>query len=272
MHACLTWLARPPCLQHGPSSSPVRLNVYDVGRTSIVQQFNQVSVVWLGQSGLFHVAVEVYGREWSFGKTAVPTETGIFCCEPRANPDHNYRCTVELQPTSLSRAAIEARLRTTADTWVGGKYDLLRKNCVHFCEQMAHMLAAGPLPQWVMKSSKAAAEMDSASAGAVGVAAGTLGLQSAATQSRAPQRSRAKQPGMTVKRAASFDLPRRPSRDRGDGLGEQPADPVRNIASAGRAIVRQLSFDRILDAGKRRTRTGSTLAGSGGENDLIVHP
>ena len=263
MHACLAWLARPPCLDAG--SSPVRLNVYDVGRTGIVQQFNHVSVVWLGQSGLFHVAVEVYGREWSFGKTAVPTDTGIFCCEPRANPDHNYRCTVELQPTSLSRAAIEARLRMTSDTWVGGKYDLLRKNCVHFCEQMALMLAAGPLPQWVMKSSKAAAEMDSASAGAVGVAAGALGLQSAVSQARAAQRSRAKQPGMTVKRAASFDLPRRQSRDPGD-----EHSPVNIAASAGRAIVRQLSFDRILDAGKRRT--GSRRAGSGSENDLIVDP
>jgi len=42
--------------------------------------------------------------------------------------------------------ALIARLQAE---WQGHSYELLGRNCVHFCEALSQALGAGPLPPWV---------------------------------------------------------------------------------------------------------------------------
>jgi hypothetical protein len=150
-----------------PDVTPVLLNVYDVGRFTVIRQLNN-GLRSFGQGGLFHVAIEVHDWEWSFGMTVNPDDPGVYKCVPRANPDHNYRCTVKLLPTALPPSAVQAMLAVARGKWTGGRYDVLRNNCGHFCESLALALGAGPLPRWVLFSSKTSTTIEEASAGAVG--------------------------------------------------------------------------------------------------------
>ena len=45
---------------------------------------------YLGIGGVFHGAVEVYHREWSYGATR-KDQTGVFCCKPKLCPMHTYK-------------------------------------------------------------------------------------------------------------------------------------------------------------------------------------
>ena len=36
-----------------------------------------------------------------------------------------------------------------AEQWPGNSYDLLRRNCCHFCEEFAEVLAVAKLPSWM---------------------------------------------------------------------------------------------------------------------------
>merc|ERR1712032_1579601 len=101
--------------------------------------------------GAFHAAVEVYGEEWSFYRTPNPTSCGVCkSLRPRNHPVHVYRQSVNLGQTKLKewevRYLIRARL---AHKWLGGTYDLLHRNCIHFCDELLLSLGVKPSPSWV---------------------------------------------------------------------------------------------------------------------------
>eukprot|EP00913_Durusdinium_trenchii_P034516 g32290.t1 len=109
---------------------PVRLNIYDLGKSNTVQNLNG----WLKPVGIgaFHCAVQVYGVEWSYGRSEEgpqdPQQTGVWSCLPRMCEDHTFR-----------------------EDWPMSDYDLLNKNCCHFCEELCQSLGLGPLPSRVKK-------------------------------------------------------------------------------------------------------------------------
>ena len=61
---------------------PVWLHVYDVGHAKIIHKLDVVLKDFLHVGGVFHGAVEVYGKEWSFGGTR-KNVSGVFGAPPK---------------------------------------------------------------------------------------------------------------------------------------------------------------------------------------------
>lgn len=133
--------------------TPVLLHVYDVTNSmsmranSAIVQLNKLMRDGLAFGGIFHGAVQVYEEEWSFGYCE--SGTGVFSCHPKLNPMYTYRETVPLGSTKLSRAQVEQILSDLSRDWPGYTYDLLSRNCNHFCEEFLERLGAPKLPPWV---------------------------------------------------------------------------------------------------------------------------
>jgi len=130
----------------------VLLHIYDVSRHASVQWINTVlankySPVKFG--GLFHVGVEVKGREWSFGHC--PVGTGVASATPRNQLGHNFRETVSLLPTKLSQEEIQAVLVALKEEYSGFSYNIFHRNCCHFADDFCQRLAVGRVPEWVYR-------------------------------------------------------------------------------------------------------------------------
>jgi len=49
----------------------------------------------------------------------------------------------------VSAAQFRRSIEGLQDEWQGWTYDLLSRNCNHFCEALVEILGVGPLPAWV---------------------------------------------------------------------------------------------------------------------------
>eukprot|EP00429_Kryptoperidinium_foliaceum_P021882 CAMPEP_0176144568 /NCGR_PEP_ID=MMETSP0120_2-20121206/73613_1 /TAXON_ID=160619 /ORGANISM="Kryptoperidinium foliaceum, Strain CCMP 1326" /LENGTH=347 /DNA_ID=CAMNT_0017480959 /DNA_START=59 /DNA_END=1099 /DNA_ORIENTATION=+ len=133
---------------------PVVLHVYDMGGDAVAQHLNQVfRPVGVGA---YHGAIEVYGREWSFGWS--DEGTGVFSCLPRHCPLHSYRETIRVGFTRMTKREVLSILRQLE--WPGSDYDLLRRNCCHWCAEFARRLGADPLPPWLNSLADEVAKID----------------------------------------------------------------------------------------------------------------
>merc|ERR1719277_1721999 len=103
---------------------PVTLHVYDLGTAF-------AGVNMLGRAvgtGAFHAAVEVHGKEWSFGAFSNgPHGSGIFWCPPKGCSAHSYREGLPMGNTTLSKKEFNRLLDRLAREWPGTDYDLLRR-------------------------------------------------------------------------------------------------------------------------------------------------
>ncbi|KAH6770902.1 PPPDE putative thiol peptidase family protein [Perilla frutescens var. hirtella] len=130
----------------------VILHVYDVTNSgsdktnNTIMQINKIFKDGIGLGGIFHSAV--YGdEEWSFG--FCDHGTGVFSCPPTKNPMYTYRESIILGKTSFSIFKVNQILRELSREWPGQSYDLLSKNCNHFCDQFCERLGVPKLPGWV---------------------------------------------------------------------------------------------------------------------------
>jgi deubiquitinase DESI2 len=126
---------------HALQSTKVFLNVYDLSPA------NEYLVPFLGL-GLHHSGVEISGREYSYGSGG-----GIFEGPPRTAPGARFRCQVELGTIDagigskeLNRALDE--LRHHRGFGPNG-YNLVRRNCNHFCNALSWQLLRRPIPAYV---------------------------------------------------------------------------------------------------------------------------
>lgn len=142
-----------------PASS-VLLNVYDVGAAELVQKINRWGTmndrVLLG--GVFHVGVQAYGHEYSYGFIEHAGDSGVCDCPPRCNPQHTYKCTVDLGVTERSEDAVSALVQQMAMSalWEGCVYDLLHHNCLHFARALCTELGVRRMPNWLDRFGRAA--------------------------------------------------------------------------------------------------------------------
>ncbi|KAK9812928.1 hypothetical protein WJX72_005911 [[Myrmecia] bisecta] len=132
--------------------SVVQLHVYDVTSTSsentniAIQRLNDMGRI-IGSGGVFHGALEVNGVEWSYG--FCEHGTGVYGCEPKKNPMYTFRESIVLGVTSLSDASMREVITRLQREWPGCSYDLLTRNCCHFCEELAKQLGVSKLPGWL---------------------------------------------------------------------------------------------------------------------------
>eukprot|EP00249_Psilotum_nudum_P014506 c24856_g1_i3 orf=595-1341(+) len=138
----------------------VFVHVYDVTNSASVKtnaaivQLNKLLRDGIGLGGVFHSAVEVYDHEeWSFGYCE--NGSGVFSCSKKGNPMYTYRETVSLGYTNCSSLKVNQILTELSREWPGYSYDLLSRNCNHFCDQFCERLGVQKLPAWVNRFANA---------------------------------------------------------------------------------------------------------------------
>eukprot|EP00416_Gambierdiscus_australes_P027381 CAMPEP_0171073426 /NCGR_PEP_ID=MMETSP0766_2-20121228/11507_1 /TAXON_ID=439317 /ORGANISM="Gambierdiscus australes, Strain CAWD 149" /LENGTH=193 /DNA_ID=CAMNT_0011530117 /DNA_START=78 /DNA_END=655 /DNA_ORIENTATION=- len=101
-------------------------------------------------TGAFHCGLEVHQREWSY------EGEGIYCCGPKLWSQGSYFEAVPLGSTEMSEDEVfEALDRMEQEGWIGDRYDLLEKNCCHFCDALSVSLRVDSVPTWVLNLASA---------------------------------------------------------------------------------------------------------------------
>lgn len=121
-------------------SVPVYLNVYDL------TPYNGYAY-WLGL-GVYHSGVQVHGIEYAFGAHEYPS-TGIFEGEPKQCEGFTFRKTILIGKTDMGPAEVRAVMEDLAQDYRGNAYNLITKNCNHFCNDACIKLTGNPIPNWV---------------------------------------------------------------------------------------------------------------------------
>lgn len=124
---------------------PVTLHLYDVTGKEVVTGVNKL-LKPLG-TGAFHAGVEVNGEEWSFGYCE--EGSGVFKDAPKSCEEHKYRESIAMGSTTLSDREIGAVIDRLHQEWPGSSYDLLRRNCCSFADELCYQLGVGHIPKWV---------------------------------------------------------------------------------------------------------------------------
>ncbi|XP_059642661.1 deSI-like protein At4g17486 isoform X1 [Cornus florida] len=119
---------------------PVYLNVYDI--TPI-----NGYAYWLGL-GVYHSGLQVHGVEYAFGAHEHPT-TGIFEVEPKQCPGFTFRKSILMGRTDISPKEVHVLMEKLAVDYPGNAYNLITKNCNHFCNDACFRLIGKPIPRWV---------------------------------------------------------------------------------------------------------------------------
>mmetsp|Transcript_26308 Transcript_26308/g.52604 ORF Transcript_26308/g.52604 Transcript_26308/m.52604 type:complete len:266 (-) Transcript_26308:87-884(-) len=153
---------------HG-AQSIVTLNVYDLNHDSGFKRLNR----WLEplDMGFFHCGVEVCGVEWSYCCVGLvsnewnpiygesPAETGVYSYLPRRCPEHSFRESMEMGRTCKPPGVILRHLRAMRHEWVADEYDLLERNCCHFCLELCRRLGLDGVPEKVLRLPRLAKTM-----------------------------------------------------------------------------------------------------------------
>eukprot|EP00038_Savillea_parva_P015599 m.14469 g.14469 ORF g.14469 m.14469 type:complete len:235 (-) comp3153_c0_seq1:87-791(-) len=128
----------------------VTLQLYTVGSTKALQTVNKITMMLpgSGKMGAFHAAVEVYDKEWAYGKVDGPG-TGVFWNTPTHCDMHQYDSAIPLGRTALTEPQVLAVIRALEPQWAGNEYDILRRNCCSFAAALCDELGVGPLPKHV---------------------------------------------------------------------------------------------------------------------------
>ncbi|KAL2936168.1 hypothetical protein RDABS01_028991 [Bienertia sinuspersici] len=127
------------CVDVG-GSIPVYLNVYDI--TPI-----NGYAYWVGL-GVYHSGVQVHGIEYAFGAHEYPS-TGIFEGEPKKCEGFIFRKAILVGWTELTAEEVRKIMEELALVYKGNAYNLITKNCNHFCNDACIRLTGNPIPSWV---------------------------------------------------------------------------------------------------------------------------
>ncbi|CAL1140536.1 unnamed protein product [Cladocopium goreaui] len=137
------------------SGAPVTLHVYSVSGSQTVCKVNRFLSHL--RTGAYHTAVEVHGKEWSYGYA--DKGSGVFCCPPKECDAHTYLYSLPMGHTQLLEQTVLALIGRMAKEWQGDDYDILRCNCCHFSHELLRRLGLGPLPKQFMSLASAGAAL-----------------------------------------------------------------------------------------------------------------
>lgn len=123
------------------SKQSVLLHVYDVRKE--IQAANRCFAPSIG--GAFHVGVECFGSEWSFGVQGVCADAA------RTATGHAYHCSLYLGRTALDPAAFSVAVLNMCERWRGAEYQIIGHNCCNFADEFCARLGAFSIPAWVSR-------------------------------------------------------------------------------------------------------------------------
>ncbi|KAH0473731.1 MAG: uncharacterized protein KVP18_005055 [Porospora cf. gigantea A] len=138
-------------MRQNRKNNVVKIQIYDLD--SVIARLNAVTRPF--ETGAFHAGVEVFGWEYGYGRTDEP-RCGLTKNSPMRHPVHVWREEFVLGPTPLSEESVRKLLRSLADEWRGDDYNILTRNCTHFCEEFCKLLSVGPFPPFLMNLAKSA--------------------------------------------------------------------------------------------------------------------
>ncbi|KAH6831495.1 PPPDE putative thiol peptidase family protein [Perilla frutescens var. hirtella] len=133
-------LCRKSSVKSRRGSVAVHLNVYDL--TSM-----NGYAYWLGL-GVYHSGVQVHGVEYAFGAHEYPS-TGIFEGEPKQCDGFTFRKSILIGYTNMTPGEVRAMMEDLSSKYRGNAYNLITKNCNHFCNDACVRLTRNPIPSWV---------------------------------------------------------------------------------------------------------------------------
>ena len=94
--------------------------------------------------GLHHCGVEVMGREYSFG-----SGSGIFEGPPREASGARFRCQLEMGSYDNGSQQLNKALDDLRGNFGPADYNLVRKNCNHFCNALVWRLLNRQIPSYI---------------------------------------------------------------------------------------------------------------------------
>lgn len=101
----------------------------------------------IGLGGAYHLGIEVYWLEWSYGLKS--GGTGVHVVPIGRSPMGVFKERVSLGRTPLPPHEVFNILAHMRCEWRGQDYHLLRQNCGHFCTELARRLhVPGTIPKW----------------------------------------------------------------------------------------------------------------------------
>lgn len=93
-------------------------------------------------------AFAVHGVEYAFGAHEYPT-TGIFEGEPKKCDGFTFRKSILIGKTDVGPLEVRAVMEELAEQYKGNAYNLITKNCNHFCNDACVRLTGNSIPSWV---------------------------------------------------------------------------------------------------------------------------
>lgn len=104
----------------------------------------------LGLGGAYHIGIELFGVEWSYGWLASQNpSSGVYAVLPMRSPVGIYRESISLGHITTHSARDTWRLLShIAGRWLGTEYHPFSHNCLHFCKDICRRLGIPEPPGW----------------------------------------------------------------------------------------------------------------------------
>lgn len=100
----------------------------------------------------------VHGVEYAFGAHEYPT-TGIFEGDPKQCEGFTFRKSILIGRTEMDLTEVRAKMDELAEKYRGNAYNLITKNCNHFCNDVCLWLTGNPIPRWVNRLARIGKEV-----------------------------------------------------------------------------------------------------------------
>jgi len=133
--------------------TPVILHISDAWKDEMMGKVNR-AFSRIARVGAFHVSIEVYDREHAFGTQGVVSANVPFRRPPR------HVESVKLGVLQLSKKEVKAVLLQLKEEWPGTGYNVIHRNCCHFCEEVCRRFGVGPMPGRLTRLQRLCAAFD----------------------------------------------------------------------------------------------------------------
>mmetsp|Transcript_4361 Transcript_4361/g.7467 ORF Transcript_4361/g.7467 Transcript_4361/m.7467 type:complete len:210 (-) Transcript_4361:8-637(-) len=124
------------------SRTDVALSVYSLHGAGVLNTLCE----HVGLGGAYHVGVELYCLEWSYGWCL--EGTGVYNVSIGCSPEGEFKERVRLGRSPCAAGEVIEILGELRRQWPGQSYHPLRQNCVHFSAELVRRLRIEEFPEW----------------------------------------------------------------------------------------------------------------------------